>query len=70
MISAMAAVLSGSVTANAAPQTFVCVILASREDIAPRMKTVDRIVVDPDEPRLDFQVSETMNTQSQENWAY
>jgi hypothetical protein len=70
MISAAAAILSGSVTANAAPQTFVCVMLASGGDIDPRMKNVDRIVVDPDEPRLDFQVSETMNSATQENWAY
>lgn len=70
MISAVATILSGSATAIAAPQTFVCVVLASGGDIDPRMKNVDRIVVDPDEPRLDFQVSETMNTQTQENWAY
>lgn len=70
MISAAAAIFSGSATAIAAPQMFVCVMLTSGGDIDPRMKNIDRIVVDPDEPRLDFQVSEPMNTQNQENWAY
>lgn len=66
----MTAIFMGSAAVVAAPQTFVCVTLASGGAIDERMKNVDRIVVDPDEPRLDFQVSETMGSQFQDNWAY